>query len=110
MKTIPCRLVTIIAEDELEQKLITDLKRLGVTGYTVFDVRGEGAHGVRGSRWEGENVQIETLVGEETAERILEHVASTYFEKFAVVVYVTGADVIRGSKYTGGGRAGVKKP
>jgi nitrogen regulatory protein P-II 2 len=105
MKTIPCKLVTIIAEDDLEQRLVEDLKRLGATGYTIFDVRGEGEHGVRGSRWEGENIQIETLVGDEIADAILRHLAQHYFDKYAIVLYVTDADVIRGAKYAGPRRA-----
>ena len=110
MKTEPCKLVTIIAEDEMEQRLVDDLKRLGATGYTVFDVRGEGSHGPRASKWEGENIQIETLVDDETADRILEHVAEHYFERHGVVLYVTDADVIRASKYAGAGRGPREAP
>jgi nitrogen regulatory protein P-II 2 len=99
MQTVSLKLLTIIAEDELESRLVRDLKELGTRGYTVAKVRGEGAHGLRGSEWEGENVRIETLVDPTLAERIAEHIAARYFERFAVIVYLTPAEVLRGGKF-----------
>jgi nitrogen regulatory protein PII len=89
------KLVTIIAEDELEQHLVEDLKRLGASGYTVSEVRGEGLHGKRASDWEGRNIRLETIVTPDVADRIAEHVATRYFPNFAVILYTGTVEVLR---------------
>lgn len=99
MRTV-VKLVKIIAEDEIEPKLLHDLEAIGVKGYTFSTVRGKGLHRFRGSEWEGENVQIETLVSEELAEKILHLLEAEYFSHFSVTAYVQDALVVRGEKYT----------
>jgi nitrogen regulatory protein P-II 2 len=99
MITVGLKKVTIIAEALLEPRLLHELRELGVTGYTITDVRGEGSRGVRASDWEGDNVKVETLVGPGTADRILAHVAAAYFEHYAVIAWVTDVQVVRGDKY-----------
>jgi nitrogen regulatory protein PII len=104
MNTVPLKKVTIIAEALLEPRLARELRQLGATGYTISDVHGEGSRGVRASEWEGDNVRVETLVGAETADRILAHVAAEYFEHYAVIAWVTDVQVVRGEKYLNQGR------
>jgi nitrogen regulatory protein P-II 2 len=91
--------VTVVAEAVLETRLTADLERLGASGWTILDARGAGSRGVRGDGIEGRNVQIETIVAESLAERILEHIASVYFRDFAVIAYADTVQVVRGSKY-----------
>ena len=100
MKTTNLILLTIIAEDELESRLIADLKKLGVRGYTVCTVRGEGGHGLRASQWEGENVKIEVIVDSVLADAIGEHIANAYFPHFATILYLLPVQVIREEKFT----------
>jgi nitrogen regulatory protein P-II 2 len=99
MNTVPLKLVTIVAEAVLEAHLIREVRDLGATGYSLTRVHGEGSRGVRASELEGGNVKIETLVGEQLADRILQHVAENYFQHYAVVAYVIDAAVVRGDKY-----------
>jgi nitrogen regulatory protein P-II 2 len=99
MKTTPMKLVTIVAEAVLEAQLLEEITAAGSKGYTLDRVRGEGSRGVRASEWEGKNVQIETLVAPEVAERILEFLAERYFPHYAVVAYVENVEVVRGEKY-----------
>ena len=100
MKTTNLILLTIIAEDELESRLIADLKHLGVRGYTVCTVRGEGHHGLRASQWEGENIKLEVIVNGELADTISEHIANTYFPHFATILYLLPVQVLREAKFT----------
>lgn len=93
------KLVTIVAEAILENQLLDDLRHLGATGYSIGQVRGEGSRGVRASEWEGSNIRIEAIVSPATAEAILDHVARTYFEHYAVIAYTHDVDVVRGEKY-----------
>lgn len=99
MRTVPLKLVSIVAEAVLEERLVREMKGLGARGYTLTEVRGEGSRGVRASEWEGRNIKLETLVSAEVAERILEHVAERYFAHYAVVIYVESVEVVRGDKY-----------
>jgi nitrogen regulatory protein PII len=99
MPTTSAKLITIIAEDELEERLERDVLQLGARGYTVVRVRGEGLHGARKSEWEGENIRIEAVVSPEVAQRILDHLATKYFAHFAVVAYVSTVEVVRAEKF-----------
>ncbi|MEN9938960.1 MAG: hypothetical protein RLZZ387_5539 [Chloroflexota bacterium] len=99
MKTVSMRLVTIIAESVLRERMLDEIRRLGAHGYTLSEVRGEGTRGIHASEWQGGNVKIETLVAPEVAERIVEHMAGSYFQNYAVVVYTTSVEVVRGEKF-----------
>ena len=100
MKTTNLILLTIIAEDELESRIIEDLKKLGVRGYTVCSVRGEGHHGLRASQWEGENIKIEVIVDSALADSISEHISNAYFPNFATILYLLPVQVLRGDKFS----------
>ena len=98
MKTVPYRLVTIIAERVVRDRLLASIHQLGATGHTIQDVRGEGSRHATMSR-EAASVKIETIVAPDVAEAIVEHVAETYFAHHSVIVYVQDVEVVRGSKY-----------
>jgi nitrogen regulatory protein P-II 2 len=99
MKTVPLKLVTIIAEAVLEDRLVRELHALGVRGHTVSAARGQGSRGVRASDWEGGNVRIEVLVNEAVSDKVLELLAENYFPNYAVVAWVENVQVVRGEKY-----------
>ncbi len=100
MNTTNLILITIIAEDELESRLVADLKKFGARGHTVCRVRGEGDHGERSSEWEGENIKLEAIVDASSADAICEHVSQNYFPKFATILYLTPVQVLRSAKFT----------
>jgi nitrogen regulatory protein P-II 2 len=99
MQTTPMKLVTIIAEDEIEPRLTRDIMTLGAHGYSVGKVRGEGLHGARLSEWEGENIRLETIVSEEVADKIMARLAEQYFPHFAIIAYLSNIEVLRGGKF-----------
>lgn len=99
MHTVELKLVTLIIERVLKDKVLRDLKKLGAKGWTLTNVSGSGSRGVRASEWEGENLRVETVVSPVVAEKIVEHVAAKYFEHYAVIVYMENVQVVRGDKY-----------
>lgn len=99
MHTTPLKLVTIITERILEDRLLRMLDALGAKGYTLTQATGRGSRGVRASEWEGPDARIESLVSPAVADAIVEHIAEKYFEHYAVIVYVQDAEVVRGDKY-----------
>ena len=99
MEMTRVKLVTIIAEAVLEDGLVREIRKLGATGFTRSEVRGEGSRGRRVGDVEGANVRLECLVSAETADRITAAVAERYFENYAIVVFVEDVSVVRGDKY-----------
>lgn len=99
MHTTRLKLVTIVTERILEDRLLRILTELGAKGYTLTQASGKGSRGVRASEWEGPDTKIETLVSAVVADAIVEHVATRFFEHYAVIVYVVDAEVVRGEKY-----------
>lgn len=102
MNTTPLRKVTIIAERVLRDEILDLLRDLGATGWTIAAVEGQGSRGVRASEWEGRSVQIDTLVTESLAGKIMQLVADTYFTHWGVIVYSSPVEVMRGVKYGAG--------
>lgn len=99
MRTVPLKLVTIVAEPVLEERMLEALRRLGASGHTVSDVHGAGSRGMRASDPPGQGVRIEVIVSEAVADRILDHVAEHYFPHYAVIAFVAEVHVVRGEKY-----------
>lgn len=99
METTTLKLVTIVTERILEDRLLRTITDLGAKGYTLTQATGKGSRGVRASEWEGPDTRIEILVSKTVADKIVEHIASDFFEHYAVIVYVQDAEVVRGDKY-----------
>ena len=99
MHTTTLKLVTIVTERILEDRMLRKIVELGAKGYTLSQATGKGSRGVRASEWEGPDTRIETLVSEEVADSIVAYVAENFFEHYAVIVYVQDAEVVRGNKY-----------
>jgi nitrogen regulatory protein P-II 2 len=93
------KLLTIVTESVLTDPLIAVLKKLGATGYTVTDVRGEGSRGLRVGEVPGDNQKIELLTTPALAAQILDLLASQYFPNYAIVAWVCDVVVVRGEKY-----------
>lgn len=105
MTTVPFKLVTILSEPEIAERLISEIKALGARGYSRYDghsewKRGRGAGTDPGpSDWDGPHARIETVVRAEIAELILERLATAYFQHYAVFAYVSEVGVRRREKY-----------
>lgn len=93
------QLVTIVAESVVEQKLVDDIKKVGAKGYSLGHVKGEGVTGNRSLELTGQSIRIETVVTDRVAEAIMELLARDYFDKYAVVAWVTPAQVMRPSHF-----------
>ena len=64
--TARVRLVTVVAAFETEERLLKDLKGLGVKGFTLGKVDGRGLHGRRMSGLtDAPNLHVEMLVAPE---------------------------------------------
>lgn len=92
------RLVTIVAEAVVEERLLRDLRAWGVTGFSVGRSEGD-PFGARVADVEGAMVRIECIVGNDLAEQVLEQLAASYLPRYKVVAYDHEVRVVRGEKY-----------
>ncbi|NBV42162.1 transcriptional regulator [bacterium] len=93
-------LLTIITEASLESKLVQEIESLGAKGHTITDARGKGHRGIRNSDWAAENnIKIEIICNELTAEKIARHVQEKYYEHYAMVLFQHPVSVIRPDKF-----------
>ncbi|MEI7684996.1 MAG: transcriptional regulator [Planctomycetota bacterium] len=99
MKLTPLQCITIVAETVLAERLTEEIKRLGARGYTLIEACGEGSRHLRAGEIPGQNIRIEAVVSNAVAESIMDHIAHEYFDHYAVIVYVTDVQVVRGDKY-----------
>lgn len=47
----------------------------------------------------GANIRIESIVSAEVADRLLQLISNEYFDRFAVIAYLSTVSVVRGEKY-----------
>ena len=103
MTTHKMHLVTIISEPVLLERIQADLRRLGATGLTTTEVRGEGSRRVKATEVPGEKIKVECIAKAEIAEAILSHVATEYFTNYSTIAYATEVSVVRPQKFSGSG-------
>ncbi|MCZ8343033.1 MAG: hypothetical protein O9301_08380 [Leptospira sp.] len=99
MKLEKAKLVTIIADEAIESKIIEELHAVAVKGFTVTEARGEGLNQNHNSSWEGKNIRIETLASESKANRIIEIMADKYLEKYAMILFCSDVQVFRKDRF-----------
>lgn len=98
---VPMRLVTIVAESVLQDRLLAAVMEAGATGYTISPAAGVGSRGLRATTLGGENLRIEALLPDPAADALMGALARDWFPHYAVVAWVTAVEVLRGAKYGG---------
>lgn len=96
---VSIKMITIVALDSLQNRIVADLKNCGIKGYTIAEVDGEGLHAQHFTDWEGRNIRIETLVSEDKVLRIMDMLSENYFEKYGVIAFVTTVEVLRKERF-----------
>lgn len=92
-------LITIISLDVLEERLISELKTLGVKGYTISEAHGEGLSQRRDDSWEGRNIRIEILASSDIADKVFAHLQKEYFPKYKMIAFNQTVKVLRKEKF-----------
>ncbi len=99
MKQMKFKIVTIISEPVLSNRLIEMIKSLGATGFTISDVRGEGSGEKNSGEVPSEKVKIEVIVDDELAQEIMDTIAKEYFPNYSLIIYASDIQVIRQEKF-----------
>ncbi len=96
----PGKSVQIIVNATFENELIRVLDKVGVTGYTQIDARGNGYSGVQDGHSEGEtNILFIVLVASELAEVLIESLIDYIKRGYPIVVYTNDVEVLTTNKY-----------
>ena len=100
MKLYNVKLLTITCEILAQKNIIEILKKHEITGYTSYEVDGNGARGLRGQGLQTEkNVKVEVIMREEKLSDVIEEISRTLFTDFAIVLYVSDVGVVRTEKF-----------
>jgi len=95
----PRKLLTIVVETTIAQRLTEDLIALGAKGFTSGLATGTGPKDSAANYIDGGNLRIETVVKDDVLERILEKLEASYFPNYSVTAWVTDVGVIRQDRY-----------
>ena len=100
MKLYNVKLLTITCEILAKENVFEILKKHKATGYTTYEVDGNGARGIRGQGLKTEkNVKVEVIMREEKLQGVVEEISRTLFADFALVLYVSDVGVVRPEKF-----------
>ena len=100
MKLYDVKLLTITCEILAQKNIIEILVKHDITGYTTYEVDGNGARGIRGQGLKIEkNVKVEVIMREEKLQDVVEEISRTLFANFAIVLYVSDVGVVRTEKF-----------
>lgn len=100
MKLFHVKLLTITCEILAQKNILEILNKHDITGYTTYEVDGNGDRGIRGQGLKNEkNVKVEVIMREEKLSDIIEEISRTLFANFAIVLYVTDVGVVRPEKF-----------
>jgi len=100
VKLYKVKLLTVTCEILAQKSVIEILSKHKITGYTTYEVDGNGARGLRGQGLKNEkNVKVEVIMQEHTLQDVVEEIARTLFTNFAIVLYVSDVGVLRTEKF-----------
>ncbi len=100
MKFYNVKLLTITCEILAQKNIIEILKKHEITGYTTYEVEGNGARGLRGQGFKNEkNAKVEVIMREDKLQDVVEEISRTMFANFAIVLYVRDVGVVRTEKF-----------
>ena len=100
MKLHTVKLLTITCEILAQKNIIEILKNHDITGYTTYEVEGNGARGLRGQGLQTEkNVKVEVILREEKLSGVIEEISRSLFADFALVLYVSDVGIVRPEEF-----------
>ncbi len=101
MKFYNVKLLTVICEILAQKNILDILAKHKISGYTTFEVEGNGSRGLRGQGLKNEkNVKVEVIMQEDKIQDVTEEIARTLFTNFAIVLYVSDVGVLRTEKFS----------
>lgn len=96
----PMKVIHIVANATLEDRLIEIARANGTSGYTVLEARGSGSAGMQTGVLEGEsNIQFLLIVSEDMLDKVLVDVEKLMKRGHHLVTFITDTQVMRREKF-----------
>jgi len=100
MKLFDVKLLTVTCEILAQKAILEVLNKHEISGYTSYEVDGNGSNGIRGHGFTNEkNIKIEIISTEEKLKDVAEELARSLFSDFAIILYFSDVQVIRPEKF-----------
>lgn len=99
MNRTPRKLLTIVAESGLENRLVSMMHAAGAKGHTVSTAHGQGPRDQRAGDISGGNIRIESVVTDDVLDIIVDKLQADYFPHYAVSSWIADVEVIRDERY-----------
>ncbi len=94
------KMVQVITNAALEKTIIKTIKSVGVNGYTLFDVRGDGESGFQSGQLEGEtNILFMIVVSNSLYQPLVEALDAFTRKGHHMIVFSSDVDVMTPSKF-----------
>ena len=99
VNTLPLKLLVIVAEAVLRDRLVAELKTLGVPGCTLTTAMSWTREGLGSGEFEGPSVRLEVVASVEVVDAILQALSERYFASWSIMAWVSDVSVVRAEKY-----------
>lgn len=99
MQLYPLKLVTVIVEEIVKEQIQEKAMEFGATGFTCFEVSGQGPRGIHSDGFSGAKVRIEFVCPDQVAVNIMTYIAHNYFANYSCIAWMTAVSVVRGVQY-----------
>lgn len=100
IKLYPEKLLTIITNDSMEERIIGMFKKYGVSGYTIFRVGGSGSSGLEiDITGFDANIMAKVIVSQSQLNVLLESIERKLRKGYHLTVYIADVDVITPEKF-----------
>ncbi len=97
------RLLTIIAERLLLDRILHLCEELGIHAHTITECEGRGSRGLAVDEAHGDNVEIRLLAARPLLDALARRLRDRYFEDHSIILYAADVEVLRSARFGGGG-------
>ncbi len=100
VKLYPEKLLNIITNDSMEERLVLMFKKYGVSGYTLIRAGGEGSSGLESDMtgFDG-NILVKVILSPERMEPLLESLERKLRKGYHLTVFVSDVMVMTPEKF-----------
>jgi nitrogen regulatory protein P-II 2 len=99
MNLITFKLVTIVCEPVLAPRILEISQKLGATGFTMTDVKGQGSGQKSSGEIPDSKLKIEIILEPSLAISLMEKLAEAYFKNYSVITYAADISILRPEKF-----------
>jgi nitrogen regulatory protein P-II 2 len=95
MQLHPMKMITVVGEEVLRDPIVRKILELGATGCSYHSTQGRGTTAARHNDVFSANFQLKAVCPPAVAEAILTFLAEQYFQRYAVVAWLSDVEVVR---------------